>query len=73
MVGNRTNEDEPTDPVETTSKGLMIMTMEEYLRSARTLTEAEAHHVDALHDADYDVTPQGHVSFDTGSFPRAER
>lgn len=44
------------------------MTMEEYMRSVRTLTAAEVDQVSAVHDAE-DLTSQERNAFDTGSFP----
>ncbi len=47
------------------------MTLVEYLRDARTLTQAEVDHRTSLHDAQ-DLTPEERATFDTGSMHRVE-
>lgn len=47
------------------------MTMEEYLRTARTLTEAQVARNESLHDVD-DLAPAERLPFDTGSMHTLE-
>lgn len=59
----RTNEDEPTEAVENLIPGVTIMTMAEYLRTARTLSQEQVDQRNREHHAD-DLSPQERASYD---------
>lgn len=70
-VATDADRDESPDSTQTPQVGEPIMTMEEYLRTARTLTEAQVARNESLHDVD-DLAPAERLPFDTGSMHTLE-
>lgn len=50
----------------------MIMTFEDYLRSARSTTQAEVDHRTAMHDQN-DLSPAERKTYESGPIPKITR